>query len=211
MANLYVSGDASVDASVLGRGFCEPVLDAQHSFRALLGAMAEPGTLCRLAAKVEPPAGLTTAAAIVLLTLADHDTPVWFGPGLGAAGANYVRFYSGAPIARMPGDARLAVIDGGEASVPLSTFPAGEDRYPDRSATVVVQCLGLTGGPAVTISGPGIRGSRRIAPAGIRTGFWHEVAANHARYPLGVDLVFVAGRDIMAIPRSTAILDSRGS
>jgi alpha-D-ribose 1-methylphosphonate 5-triphosphate synthase subunit PhnH len=205
-----VALDLSGDATALGRGFPEPVLDAQHSFRALLGAMAEPGTLCRLEAKIEQPAGLTAGAAIVLLTLADHDTPVWFAPALGLAGADYVRFYTGAPIARMPGDARLAVIDGGEAGVPLSAFPAGEDRYPDRSATIVVQCLELTGGPAVSISGPGIRGSRSLAPAGLRADFWQEVAVNHARYPLGVDLVLVAAQDILAIPRSTAVLDRGG-
>ena len=44
---------------------------------------------------------------------------------------------------------------------------------------------------------------------GFAPSFWREVAANHARYPLGVDLLLVAGRDVMALPRSTAILDCR--
>ena len=198
---------SAIRASSLGRGFPEPVFDSQQSFRALLAAMSEPGTLQRLTAAIEPPAGLSQAATNVLLTLADQDTPIWFAPSVDGTGAGYVRFHCGAPITVSPEDARLAVIDGATPDACLSAFDAGDDRYPDRSATVIVQCAQLTGGPAVSLSGPGIRGLRNISPSGLRAGFWEEIAANNARYPMGVDLVLVAGADIMALPRSTAALE----
>ncbi len=198
---------AAIRAAALGSGFAEPGLDAQRSFRALLAAMSEPGTLHHLVTAIEPPAGLSPAAANVLLTLADHDTPIWLAPAINGAGAGYVRFHCGAPIAGSPGEARLAIIDGAIADVPLSAFAIGEDRYPDRSATIIVQCTQLVSGRPVSLSGPGIRGSRLVAPDGLRPGFWTEVAANHAHYPLGVDFVLVAGSTIMAIPRSTAVLE----
>jgi alpha-D-ribose 1-methylphosphonate 5-triphosphate synthase subunit PhnH len=35
--------------------------------------------------------------------------------------------------------------------------------------------------------------------------FWTEWAANHGLFPCGVDLVFVAGTELCALPRSIAV------
>lgn len=194
------------NASALGRGFADPVMDAQRCFRAILAAMAEPGTVHVLGASIEPPSCLTPAAATALLALADHDTPIWLQPQL-ADGAGYLRFHTGAPLARARAAARFAVVDGA-GNPELSTFDQGEDRYPDRSATVIIQCAGLTGGKAVELAGPGIRGRRTIAPRGISGGFWVDVADNGSRYPLGVDLMLAAGPEIMCLPRSIRVVGS---
>ena len=63
----------------------------------------------------------------------------------------------------------------------------------------------------VDLSGPGILATRRIAPKGLRAGFWDEMAANGELYPLGVDLLLVAGPEIMGLPRSTTIAFSSES
>lgn len=187
------------------RGFADPVHDVQQSFRAVLGAMAEPGVTRRLEAIVAPPAGLPVGAFIALLTLVDFETPVWLPPACPQAAIDALRFHTGAPIVSAASEARFAVIDGAAAAPPITAFDPGDDRYPDRSATLLVLCTGLDGGNHVTLTGPGIKRERRIAPAGLRPGFWDEVASNNARYPLGVDLLLMAGREIMGLPRSCAL------
>lgn len=188
----------------IGRGFDDPVLGAQKCFRTILAAMSEPGTLHHLAQSIEVPHGLHPAAGEILLTLADYETPVWLAPKVAGAGA-YVRFHCGAATVAAPGDARLAVLDRADAQPGLAAFDAGDDRYPDRSATLIVQCGALAGGLEVQLSGPGIREPRVIAPTGLADDFWSQVDENSQRYPLGVDLVLVAGTDMLCLPRSTRI------
>ena len=192
----------------LGRAFADPVRASQSSFRHILDAMAEPGTVHPLAADVQQPRGLAPAAAVALLTLADFETPVWLDPGIGETAAAYVRFHTGARLAGDPRDAHFAVIDGAQDVPGLAAFDPGNDRYPDRSATVIIQCRALTGGAAVTLAGPGIRGTRPVAPAGLWPRFWREVAANAERYPLGIDLLLVADRLIMGLPRSCRVVST---
>jgi alpha-D-ribose 1-methylphosphonate 5-triphosphate synthase subunit PhnH len=194
------TGDAEI-----GKGFVDPILGAQRCFRSILTAMSDPGVGHVLGEAIEAPEGVAPAAAMVLLTLADHETPVWLAPGLRRAAAPFVRFHCGAPVVDVPHAARFALLDGGQAEPGLSAFDPGDDRYPDRSATLLIQCSALDGGAPVTISGPGIRDRRQASPAGLYAGFWQEAVANSDRYPLGVDLFLAAGHAILALPRSTRI------
>lgn len=193
-------------AALIGAGFAEPVFQSQGAFRALLDALSEPGTRRTVAGGIVPPQGLQAATATALLTLADYETPIWLPPALrdGEAGA-WLRFHCGATLASEPGQAAFAVIEGTDAAPLLAAFPAGTDQFPDRSTTIIVQCTALDGGEVVTLTGPGILGSRDVAPAGLRRGFWTEVAANNAAYPLGVDLLLSHGDIILGLPRSTQI------
>ncbi len=194
------TGDAE-----LGQGFANPVLGSQRCFRSILAAMSEPGSVHVLGEAIEAPGGVAPSAAMVLLTLADHETPVWLTPELQWTVGPFVRFHCGAPIVDAPLAALLALLDGTKAEPGLLAFDAGDDRYPDRSATLIIQCSALEGGPPATISGPGIRTERQISPAGLHAGFWQGAAVNAERYPLGVDLILAAGDSILAIPRSTRI------
>jgi len=192
-------------ATQIAPGFSDPVFQSQAAFRALLAALAEPGTRQVLAGKVQPPEGLHAAAATALVTLADYETPIWLPSSLreGPAGA-WLRFHCGAALVAEPGRAAFAVIDGLDPAPALADFDAGSDRFPDRSATVIVQCAALEG-EAVTLSGPGIAGTRPIAPLGLRSGFWAEVAANNRAYPLGIDLLLCHADAFFGLPRSTSI------
>lgn len=192
--------------TLIGPGFSDPVFQSQGAFRALLAALAEPGTRQRITGAIVPPEGLHAATATALLTLADYETPIWLPAALrdGAAGA-WLRFHCGAALVSEPGRAAFAVIDGGSPQPALSAFDAGSDQFPDRSTTLIVQCSALEGGEAVTLTGPGIATSRVIAPVGLRSGFWTEVAANNAAYPLGVDLLLSHGDAVLGLPRSTRI------
>lgn len=194
----------------LGAGFADPVFQSQTAFRALLAALSEPGLPQQLGSGFSAPAGLEPATAVVLLTLADYETPIWLPPALrdGPAAA-WLRFHCGAALVEDPAAAAFAVLDGAAPTPLLSAFSLGEDQFPDRSTTVIVQCVALAGGDEVMLEGPGIADSRTIAPAGLRPGFWVEFAENAALYPLGVDLILAHGAQALGLPRSTQILETR--
>jgi alpha-D-ribose 1-methylphosphonate 5-triphosphate synthase subunit PhnH len=42
-----------------------------------------------------------------------------------------------------------------------------------------------------------------IAPTGLHDGFWTELEANHSRFPMGVDVMLVAGSELAGLPRTT--------
>lgn len=198
------------DDTLIGAGFADPVFQSQGAFRALLAALSEPGLARDLGQAVDPPPGLAPGTAVALLTLADYETPIWLPAALsdGPAGA-WLRFHCGAALIEDPARAAFAVIDGAAPEPKLAAFNAGDDQFPDRSTTVLVQCAGLKGGETVMLEGPGIPGRRTIAPAGLRAGFWTEVAGNAALYPLGVDLLLIHGAEVLGLPRSTQILETR--
>ncbi|QEL24194.1 phosphonate C-P lyase system protein PhnH [Bosea sp. F3-2] len=195
---------------MIAPGFSDPVFQSQAAFRALLAALSEPGTLQRVAADITPPAGLTTATATALLALADYETPVWLPQTLrdGAAAA-WLRFHCGVALVDEPAKAAFAVLDGAAGEPKLSAFNLGSDQFPDRSTTVIVQCAALDDGAGFTLSGPGILGSRSIAPQGLRPGLTEELRDNSALYPLGVDVVLTHGDGLIGLPRSTQIGDAR--
>jgi len=196
--------------AMIAPGFSDPVFQSQAAFRALLAALSEPGTLRSVEVGLTPPEGLEAATATALLTLADYETPVWLPPALrdGPAG-EWLRFHCGATLVEDPAKAAFAVIDGSTQEPALSDFNPGNDQFPDRSATVIVQCAALDGGPAVTLNGPGIAGTRDIAPKGLRAGFWAELEENATLYPLGIDLVLCHGDSMLGLPRSSRIEENR--
>ena len=62
--------------------FTLAVQDAQHSFRRLLKAMSEPGVIVSLQQLQHGWQPLNVASTSLLLTLADHETPVWLASAL---------------------------------------------------------------------------------------------------------------------------------
>ena len=179
-------------------GFADPVADAQTCFRAVLDAMAHPGRIMH-AAGTRAPAPLAPATGAVLLTLADAETPVWLDAAA-AAGLDWIRFHCGAPAAE-PGAAAFAVC----LDLPaLDAFAWGSHDGPETSTTLILQRPGLDAGPALRLSGPGLR-----EPVVVRLGLPEDFAArwrpNHAAFPRGVDLIVCAGDRLAAIPRSTSV------
>jgi alpha-D-ribose 1-methylphosphonate 5-triphosphate synthase subunit PhnH len=63
------------------------------------------------------------------------------------------------------------------------------------------------GGPHLRLSGPGIKGDATLAVSPLPKDFVAQWAANHAGFPLGVDLIFAADARLAALPRSTAIVE----
>ena len=192
-------------ADGLGPGLADPAHDSQRLFRAVLDAFAHPGKIVGL--PDPPPAAppLSRAATAFLLTLVDRDTPLWLAPGLDIpALGDFVRFHTGAPVVAGRADALFAVATP-QTQPLLDGFAIGSDPYPDRSATVIVEVPSLSAGPLRSWRGPGIDGSTKAAVAGLTQDFWSEWAANRALFPCGIDVVFAAGTDLLALPRSIAV------
>ena len=181
--------------------FAEPVLDAQRCFRAVLEAMARPGRIYRVPGLAEAPAPLGAAAAAVLLTLADADTPVWLDAG--ATAETWLRFHAGCPIAAAPGKAAFVLACGTPPA--LAGLAQGTEEEPHRSATLVVQVAALEEGAGWRLTGPGIEHVHRLLVAGLPDRFAAEWAAQRASFPCGVDVVLCAGDSLAALPRTTAL------
>ncbi|MEM6488745.1 MAG: phosphonate C-P lyase system protein PhnH, partial [Pseudomonadota bacterium] len=160
-----------------------------------------------MALSAPAPAGVSPAAAALVLLMADPDTPIWLDAPAEAA-LPWILFHTGAPRVAAPGEAALA-LGRWDALMPLDAWAQGTPEYPDRSATLIVEVAALTGGPALALSGPGIRDSQAISPL-LPAGAAAALAANAARFPLGVDLFLAAGAQVMGLPRSTRVAASAG-
>lgn len=196
------------DASVIEGGFARPVFDAQAAFRAVMDAMARPGTVQPVPPAARPPAPLAATAGAVALALCDHDTPVWLDAPLAASEAvsAWLGFHTGAPRAATPAEAHFAFVAAPAAMIGLENFAQGTQAYPDRSATLVLQVDTLREGPALRLAGPGIEHEARLAAAPLPRHVAEQWAQNNARFPRGVDLVLAAPDGIAALPRTTRIL-----
>lgn len=182
-------------------GFADPVRDAQGCFRAVLDAMARPGQVHTVGQGIEPPAPLCAAAASVLLTLVDNETPLWLDPAAAEA-RSWIAFHTGAPAAQQIGHAVFALT---LSPTDLATLHPGTHEEPETSATLILQVASLTTGRLLRLSGPGLRTPATLSVDGLGADFAAAWAANRARFPLGVDVILCAGTDIAALPRSVTI------
>ncbi len=189
-----------------GPGFADTVHDSQRAFRALLEAISRPGTIVRVDAAVAPPPPLSRAAAAALLTLVDFETPLWLDAAAQTpAILAWTRFHCGAPIVAEPERARFALVTAPLTMPALDAFALGDDAYPDRSATLIVEVADLRAGGGFRLTGPGIEQDARLAVDGLPPGFAAAWRANRAIFPCGVDLFLTAGDRVAALPRTTVL------
>jgi alpha-D-ribose 1-methylphosphonate 5-triphosphate synthase subunit PhnH len=86
----------------------------------------------------------------------------------------------------------------------LSGFDLGNDRYPDQSCTLLVQLPSLQGGRQVALRGPGIESKNHVSLP-LQEAFWEE-RESRSDFPRGIDVFFLAGSELMGLPRSTQVL-----
>jgi alpha-D-ribose 1-methylphosphonate 5-triphosphate synthase subunit PhnH len=182
--------------------FAEPSLDSARTFRRILTAMSQPGTIQDIACGPAPPAPLTPAMAALCLTLADMDAPLWVEKSLPRQARDWLRFHCGCPLVEDSGQAQLACVLKAETMPALAEFPQGLPEYPDRSATLFIQVAGLGQGPAVSLTGPGIKDRQILKVEGLPGWFWDKWQDNAAGFPLGVDVIFLAQGRVAGLPRS---------
>lgn len=190
---------------MIEKGFSNVAVESAHSFRSIMQAMARPGVPVPLQAALRVPAPLLPTSAAVALTLCDFQTPVWLSPALANEEVErYLKFHTGAPIAERLEDAHFAFLSLTEERPPLALFAQGTHEYPDRSATLVIQVEEFHS-RSVILEGPGINGMVRFGVDGLAQDFWASMAENHARFPVGVDVIFAGTGRLAALPRSTAV------
>jgi alpha-D-ribose 1-methylphosphonate 5-triphosphate synthase subunit PhnH len=177
-------------------GFADAPIEAAQAFRGVMTAMARPGVICQLAG-ARPPAPLSLAAGVVVLTLCDPDTPVYLAPSRDSGDIrDWITFHTGAPFVAAP-NAVFAI--GAWDELPLDSFALGTAEYPDRSATLIVETDHLI--PAGhTLTGPGIQTSAQLSLPDT-TAFTN----NAQHFPMGLDFFFTCGDQIAGLPRTTRI------
>ncbi|MEM0922099.1 MAG: phosphonate C-P lyase system protein PhnH [Pseudomonadota bacterium] len=184
-------------ATALQGGFADAPIDAARAFRAIMDAMARPGQIRRVTC-AQPPAPLSPAAGAVLLTLCDPGTKLHLTAACDTDQVRaWITFHTGAPL--VPTEEADFALGPWEALLPLTRFRVGTSEYPDRSATLIVECTDLAPKGA-RLTGPGIAGEARLNLPDLAV-----FQANRARFPLGVDFLFTAGDRIAALPRSTQV------
>lgn len=183
--------------NALSGGFANPSIDAAHAFRAALNAMARPGVI-ETVTGAAPPAPLSVAAGVLILTLTDGTTPLHLaGAHDCAAVRDWITFQTGAPLVNA---AQAAFAIGTwNALQPVTCYGIGTPDYPDRSATLIVEMPVLAASGA-RLTGPGIKDTNQLLLPDIAA-----FQANRALYPLGFDTYLTAGATVAALPRSTKV------
>jgi alpha-D-ribose 1-methylphosphonate 5-triphosphate synthase subunit PhnH len=183
--------------TTLQPGFTSPDTDTAEAFRAIMRAMARPGTI-EAAGGVVPPAPLSVAAGAMLLTLCDTETPLYLA---GHADCDPVRawvgFHTGAPFCEAK-DCTFA-LGPWDALMPLSQYRDGTAEYPDRSATLIVEMPELLPQGCV-LRGPGIRSKAHLSLPETEA-----FQRNAARFPLGMDFLLTSGDRVAGLPRTTKV------
>ncbi len=189
----------------LTTAFSAPVHDAQHSFRRLLKAMSEPGMIVSLHQLPHgwPPFGQATTS--VLLTLADHDSPVWLNARMSNDFVRQnLRLHTHAPSTDDLASALFAVADETLTSMQLNLLSQGSAVVPETSATLIMQVSSLSGGRMLRLTGAGIHEERMVAPQ-LPECVIHELTERPHPFPLGIDLILTCGDRLLAIPRATHV------
>ena len=203
-------------------GFTSPVLESQRTFRAVLEALGHPGRIVTLQGNAQTPPGACLSAASILLTLLDSDCSLWVDPVICSPAVKaWLTFHTGCTIIPEPGGAQFAWISDLSELPAFSTFCSGSDRYPDSSATLLINVPAITDraiageeSVGLRLQGPGIPSSRTVYLPGID--FAHIArfvalrAANHEIFPCGLDVYLTTPRTIVGLPRTTRVDIARG-
>jgi alpha-D-ribose 1-methylphosphonate 5-triphosphate synthase subunit PhnH len=188
-------------------GLANPVLSAQATFRAVLNALARPGSVHPIADALEGPSPLSPGAAAIALTLCDHDTPIWLDAGLRSADpvSAWLRFHCGSMITGDSRTAAFALVSKPFELPAFDCFNPGTLDYPDRSTTIILQVDSLRSGPGLTLTGPGIQGRQMLRASPLPPDMGKQLSSNRSMFPRGIDLILVSADEVTALPRSVCI------
>ena len=191
-------GDNSLEG-----GFISAPQQSAQAFRKIMNAMARPGIIENLAI-AKPPSPLSSAAGTVLLTLCDSQTSIYLAGDCDCRQVqDWITFHCNAPLTD-PLNCTFAV-GAWDQIKPLDRYAIGTPEYPDRSATLIVECDELLNEGHV-LKGPGIKDQHQLSLPET-----DAFKANALLFPLGLDFYFTCKEKIAALPRTTKIIDQRES
>lgn len=189
----------------LVKNFENPVHTSQLVFRNILSALSEPG-VWQTVPKCETLPEFEPSTMSVLFTLLDADTTLWL-PKVKQTEAvqTNLTFHCGCKITSKQEEAQFAIYDLEEFlnddNIALSM---GNDRYPDLSATIILQIPESQSLTSVIWRGPGIKNFRECALP-LPNEFWDKRQKLIA-FPRGIDFILTQGDRVMGLPRSTRIM-----
>ena len=184
-----------MEAQALEGGFSNAPVESSHAFRTALRVMAQPGTV-ETVTGAAPPVGLSVAAGTLLLTLCDHDTPIYLAKDMDTQPIrDWLTFHTGAPF--VDAEAAMFAIGSWDNLGPITRFAIGTPQYPDRSTTLIVEGAGSI---EARLRGPGIETFAQMVLPDIE-----PFQLNTALFPLGCDFYFTDGDQISALPRTTQV------
>lgn len=178
---------------------------SQRDFRALLHALARPGTLHRLDLAVAPPS--VPAAAVAAAGLADVEVSMAVLAQDGDPAAAALHAATGAPAVSLL-RADLVVALRAPEPAEVRALRQGVPLHPEHAARLIIAVSGL-GGPAADLTlqlrGPGISDTAVLGVSGLSVEVFDELAFA-GQFPCGVDTFLVADDGTVAgLPRSVEI------
>ena len=184
----------------------DPAASPQWKLAREPAAGARPGAIVELQAAIEPPDELHEACAALALALFDRDTTVWLSPTADARRPRtYLRLHTGCRQVAETTLADFALVARADELPSLASLCAGTQKSPQRSTTLILQLDALDEDGPWRLSGPGIRGERRLAAQGLGEPFLAEWTRNVRLFPRGVDAFLVSGRRMCGLPRTTRL------
>ncbi|MEP6149080.1 MAG: phosphonate C-P lyase system protein PhnH, partial [Nisaea sp.] len=119
------------------------------------------------------------------------------------AAETYLKFHCGTRIVPGTKDAAFAILDGTPDD--LSAFNTGTEEYPELGATLIIQVETITTNGPLVLTGPGIKESAQLGLPDVPAAFWESRTKLQRYFPRGIDLVFVSGASMTALPRTTDV------
>jgi alpha-D-ribose 1-methylphosphonate 5-triphosphate synthase subunit PhnH len=167
----------------------------QQTFRTILEAMSRPGSLHAIHFDEQ-----SNTLSAVLATLLDG-TVTLADPGALVSVADW-------PLLQSSQDkietADFIICKG--QSKPDITPKLGTLESPEQSATLILKVESLIEGAlSVLLTGPGINGSQSVSISGLDTDWLSNREDWVCEFPLGVDLILIDDKRLIAIPRTTKV------
>jgi alpha-D-ribose 1-methylphosphonate 5-triphosphate synthase subunit PhnH len=178
----------------------DPVHDTRPTFRALVDAMARPGTVESVP--------VTPADHAVLATLVDHEVTIATEDDRLVEALSNAGRYEPAPL-----DTADIVHVSGPTDGRITEAERGTLKEPSDGATAVYRVDGLAGAAdeasevpvTFRVTGPGVPGHRRLGVAGLPPEEADPITALGESFPRGVDVVLAAADRVAALPRSVSL------
>jgi alpha-D-ribose 1-methylphosphonate 5-triphosphate synthase subunit PhnH len=194
--------------NTISGGFIDYGRFSQTVFRWALEALARPA----LPVEADPrpffqdPTPLDPLMAALALCLTDHNTPVWFSPGLAPFAGSWLSFHQGVNVVTEPQNALFLMICSCSELPPLESLKLGSERYPDRSATIILSDRpDPNGGLSLVASGPGLKEPTAFFNHCLTESFIAWWAQNNASYPRGADMFIARQTKLIGLPRSVKL------
>jgi alpha-D-ribose 1-methylphosphonate 5-triphosphate synthase subunit PhnH len=168
----------------------------QQNYRVLLEAMARPGSVQTLLGLDENP----TAEVAVLATLLDASVTLCDCDGL-LSDSDLSLLQTGLAD---PEQADYLLCSG--RRVPGFEPKLGTLPSPEQSATLLIRVTALDKGELrLDLAGPGIKGGQECSVAGLDPQWLARREDWVCGFPLGVDLILVDEKQVLALPRTTRV------